>query len=330
MSKILITGGAGFIGSNIVLELVNRGEETRVLDNLVTGDKRNIEDVKNDIEFIEGDIRDLKTVRKAVEDIDYIIHAAALPSVSRSIKDPITTNDVNVSGTLNLLTVAKDADVKRFIFASSSSIYGDSPKLPKEEGMCPDPKSPYAISKLVGEQYCKIFCDIYNLETVSLRYFNVFGPRQNPTSEYAAVIPKFINLMLKGKRPTIYGDGNQSRDFTFVKNVVDATIRAIKVKNISGEVINVACGERITINDLTKRINEILGTSIRPVYADSRPGDVRHSLADISKAKRILGYKPAYFFEEGLKETIKWFQDERNNMYSGFRLCGITSRHRIC
>lgn len=305
---ILVTGGGGFIGSNIVLGLVKKGSEVRILDNFSTGNRRNIAEIEKNVEIIEGDITSLATVKDSMKDVDYVIHEAALPSVSRSISDPLASNETNVSGTLKLLLAARDLGVKRFVYASSSSVYGDSPKLPKREDMCPNPKSPYAVSKLTGEQYCRLLYEIYGLETVSLRYFNVFGPRQDPGSEYAAVIPKFIDRMLKGNKPMIYGDGKQSRDFTYVGNVVNATIGALKAKKAPGEVINVACGARITVNDLVQKINEILGISIKPEYMDPRAGDIKHSLADIAKAREILGYEPSQSFDKGLKKTIDWFQ----------------------
>lgn len=250
LAKYLVTGGAGFIGSNIVEELVDRNESVRVLDNLSTGRRENIEPFMDKIEFIEGDLRDLDAVRKAVEGVDYVLHQGALPSVPRSIDEPLTTNEVNVNGTLKVLIAARDAGVKRVVYASSSSIYGNSEVLPKREDMPPNPLSPYAISKLAGENYCRIFYQIYGLETVCLRYFNVFGPRQDPTSQYSAVIPKFINAMLNGERPIIYGDGKQSRDFTFVANVVQANLLACEANGVAGELFNVACGERYTLLDL--------------------------------------------------------------------------------
>lgn len=306
MTKILITGGTGFIGSNIATELVNQGYNVSVLDNLSTGNVSNISGLN--IEFLKGDIRDFEFVKKSVKDVDYILHQAALPSVFRSIKDPLTVNDVNTKGTLNILVVARDNNVKRVVYASSSSVYGDTPILPKKEDMIPKPLSPYAVSKLVGEYYCKVFYNVYGLETVSLRYFNVFGPRQNPKSEYAAVIPKFINFMLENKSPVIYGDGTQTRDFTFVKNVVEANILALKAKNAAGNVLNIACENSTSVNELVDKINELLDRDISPDYTKLRLGDIKNSLADISLAKKILGYEPKYSFEEGLKETINWFK----------------------
>ena len=306
MPSFLVTGGAGFIGSNIVQELVQRGEEVSVLDNFSTGKRENLTPFLDKINLIEGDVRSYHTVRKAVDDVDFILHQAALPSVPRSINDPITTNDVNVTGTINILDAAKDANVKRVVFASSSSIYGEIGNLLKTEDMLPQPLSPYAVSKLAGEKYCQAFTRLYGLETVCLRYFNVFGPNQDPTSQYSAVIPKFINLMKMGKPATIFGDGEQSRDFTFVENVVQANLLACKkgFEEISGEIFNIACGKRITINDLVKSINQILKTDIEPNYASSRPGDVKHSLANIGKAQQFLNYDVKVEFIEGLSQVM--------------------------
>jgi len=316
LAKYLVTGGAGFIGSNIVEELVERNQPVRILDNLSTGSKENIEpfmdrhalERSEGIEFIEGDLRDLDVVRKAVDGVDYVLHQGALPSVPRSINDPITTNEVNVNGTLNVLIAARDADVKRVVYASSSSIYGDDQVLPKREDMPPNPLSPYAISKLAGENYCRIFYQIYGLETVCLRYFNVFGPRQDPTSQYSAVIPKFINAMLNGERPTIYGDGKQSRDFTCVANVVQANLLACEADGVAGELFNVACGERYTVLDLVAELNKILDTEIEPIFANPRKGEVKHSMADVSKAKEKLCYIVAYDFALGLIKTLKFYK----------------------
>lgn len=310
MALFLVTGGAGFIGSNIVEQLLAHGESVRVLDNFSTGRKENIAAFVDRIELVEGDLRDLKTVRRAVEGVDYILHQAALPSVPRSILDPISFNEVNVSGTVNLLTAAKDSDVKRVVYASSSSVYGDTPTLPKVEMMKPDPRSPYAATKLAGEYYCQVFHLVYGLEVVTLRYFNIFGPRQDPTSQYAAVIPLFIQAMLKGKSPAIFGDGLQSRDFTFVANVVHANLQAAEAPKAAGGIFNIACGERYTLHELVKTINLILGTKIEPLYTESRAGDVKHSLADISQAEQVFDYKPMVKFEEGLRRTIQWYRKE--------------------
>jgi nucleoside-diphosphate-sugar epimerase len=308
MSKYIVTGGAGFIGSNIVENLVRNGEYVRVLDNFTTGKLQNLEGLDGRIEFIKGDIRDLERVREAVKGMDYVLHQAALPSVTRSIEDPITTNDVNIAGTLNVLVAARDAKVKRVIYAASSSAYGDTPTLPKREDMPAKPISPYGISKYVGEQYCQIFTELYGLETVCLRYFNIFGPKQDPHSPYSGVISIFIKAFLNGVPPKIYGDGEQSRDFTFVANAVRANLLACHAKKASGQVFNIACGRRTTINELAYVIRELLESDVEPVHADPRPGDILHSLADISKAQTILGYEPKVDLTVGLMKTIDWFQ----------------------
>jgi UDP-glucose 4-epimerase len=308
LTLYLITGGAGFIGSNIALYLVKKGEKVRILDNFSTGRLENLSPIIDKIDLIEGDIRDAEICEKASKGVDYILHQAALPSVPRSIEDPKTTNEVNITGTLNILIAALKNKVKRVIYASSSSIYGDSPILPKKEDMKPDPLSPYALSKLTGEYYCKIFYQIYGLRTVVLRYFNVFGPRQDPNSQYAAVIPKFIKAILEGKKLIIFGDGEQTRDFTYIDNVIKANILATQKENACGKVFNIASQKSITVNQLVKSLNMILGTEIEPIYTESRPGDVKHSLADISLAKDILEYSPEIQFNEGLKRTIAWFK----------------------
>lgn len=311
MSSYLVTGGAGFIGSNIVEELIKRGHEVRAFDNLITGKQENIEPFLDKIEFLEGDIRDYETCKRAVSGVDFVLHQAALPSVPRSIEDPILANDINVNGTLNLLLASNEAKAKRFVFASSSSVYGDDPSLPKKEDVTGNPLSPYALTKLVGEKYCQVFSVIYGLPTVSLRYFNIFGPRQDPASQYAAVISSFISKMLAGKTPTIFGDGEQSRDFTFVTNVVEANILATEVENISGEAFNVGCGEKTTVNTLAARINEILNTNIESEYDKPRPGDIKHSFADITKAKERLKFEPLVDFRGGLEKTIRWYQERK-------------------
>ena len=305
----LVTGGAGFIGSHIVEELVRRRERVRVLDNFSTGRRENLAPFLEHVELVEGDLRDLSTVRRVAEGVDYILHQAALPSVPRSIADPLASNDSNVTGTLHLLIAARDAGVKRVVYASSSSVYGDNPTLPKREDMSPAPKSPYAVSKLAGEYYCRVFAQVYGLETVCLRYFNVFGPRQDPASQYAAVIPKFITALLRDEPPTIYGDGHQSRDFTYVSNVVRANLLAATAPDVSGRVFNVACGERYTVLDLVAVLTEILGTHITPVHTAPRPGDVRHSLADITAAREALGYRVEVNFHEGLRRTVAWYRE---------------------
>jgi len=307
--KYLITGGAGFIGSNIAHEVLKRGDEVRILDNFSTGRKINIASILDKIELIEGDICDFWTVEEATEGVDYVLHQAALPSVIRSVKNPLTSNEVNINGFLNVLECSRRAGVKRVVFACSSSIYGESETLPKVETMPPAPLSPYAVSKLAGEQYCKVFYRLYGLETVSLRYFNIFGPRQDPGSQYSAVIPLFIKAVLTGTQPVIFGDGEQSRDFTYIGNAVQANLKACTAPNAPGHGYNVACGERFTLNETLKFINEILGKNAKALYVDPRPGDIRHSLADIKAAQKDLGYSIDYDFKSGLEETVKWFTE---------------------
>jgi len=309
LTHYLVTGGAGFIGSHIVEELVRRGERVRVLDNFSTGRRENLASFLDHIELVEGDLRDLPTVRRAVEGVDYVLHQAALPSVPRSIADPLASNAANVTGTLHLLVASRDASVRRMVCASSSSAYGDSPILPKQEEMLPRPKSPYAVSKLTGEHYCRAFTEVYGLETACLRYFNVFGPRQDPASQYSAVIPLFIMAMLQGESPTVHGDGLQSRDFTYVANVVQANLLAAAAPNVAGRVFNVACGQRHTLLDLIAALDDILGTQIAPTHTDPRPGDVRHSLADITAAREALGYRVQVDFYEGLRRTVDWYKE---------------------
>jgi nucleoside-diphosphate-sugar epimerase len=303
----LVTGGAGFIGSNIVERLVQQGERVRVLDNFSTGKRQNLASWLSQIELIEGDIRDLDAVRRAMQGVGYVLHQAALPSVPRSIADPVSTHQVNATGTLNVLLAARDAGVKRLVYASSSSVYGNSPELPKREDMPTNPLSPYAASKLAGENYCRAFWQVFGLETVCLRYFNVFGPRQDPTSQYAAVIPKFITAMLDGRHPVIYGDGTQSRDFTYVENVVQTNLLACHTEGVAGEVFNVACGERFTLLDLVGELEAVIGEKAEPKFTAPRPGDVKHSLAAIGKAGQRLGYDPAVCFEEGIRHTVAFF-----------------------
>jgi len=310
-TKFLITGGAGFIGSNLAEYLVNEGYQVRVLDNLATGRIENIKELfdKPNFEFLEGDIRSLEDCQKACVGIDYVLHQAALGSVPRSIKDPKTTNDVNITGTLNMLIAARDHQVKRFVYASSSSVYGDEVNLPKVEEHIGKPLSPYAITKLVNELYAKNFYDLYGLPTIGLRYFNVFGRRQDPRSIYAAVIPNFVKELKKGKSPVIYGDGSQSRDFTYIDNVIEANIKACLAKEeANGEVFNIAYGRQVTINDLYKTITTLMGLDVEPIYEKERPGDIKHSLADISKARKLLNYNPQYSFDYGIKLTIDWYK----------------------
>jgi nucleoside-diphosphate-sugar epimerase len=309
MSHYLVTGGAGFIGSHLAEELIRRGHHVRVLDNLSTGKRRNLEHLPG-VEFLEGDLAEAGACVRAVEGIDYVLHQGAIPSVPRSVADPIGSNRSNVDGTLNILVAARDAGVRRLVFAGSSSAYGDTPTLPKREDMPADPLSPYALQKLVAEQYCQMFTRLYGLETVTTRYFNVFGPRQDPGSPYSGVISLFSTALLEGRQPRIYGDGGQTRDFTYVSNVVDGVLRACEAPNASGEVINVATGGRISLNELLQTLNRIVGTDIRPIYHEARAGDVRDSQADITKARTLLGYAPTVGLEEGLRRTLDWCRSE--------------------
>jgi UDP-glucose 4-epimerase len=310
--KVIVTGGCGFIGSNLTEELIKE-HYVVVIDDLSTGRIENIQNLQNNenFEFVEGSITDLNLVKQIFEGADCIFHQAAIPSVQRSVENPIATNEANIKGTLNVLIAARDCGVKKVVYASSSSVYGDTPELPKREDMKPNPLSPYAVSKLTGEYYCKVFSDIYGIKTICLRYFNVYGPKQDPTSEYAAVIPRFINRVLNNQPPVIYGDGDQTRDFTFVGDVVKANILAME-KNVEG-VFNIACGRRISINELANKIMEIMSVKLNPVYDKPRPGDVRHSLADISLARQKLGYVPEYNLEKGLEVTIRWFSTLRRS-----------------
>ena len=304
----LVTGGAGFIGSHTVERLLQLGAKVRVLDNFATGKRHYLFPLQDRIDLIEGDIRYLNMVQEATKGVDYVIHLAALPSVPRSIRTPLESNDVNVGGTLNVLIAARDAGVKRVVYGASSSAYGNTEVLPKVEDMPALPLSPYAVNKFTGELYCRVFHEVYGLETASLRYFNVFGPRQDPMSQYSAVIPKFVGAVMAGKRPVIYGDGEQSRDFTYVENVVEATLLACTAQGVAGETINVACGQRVTLSELVKMIGRLLDTEVDPVYETSRTGDVKHSLADIRKAQRLLGYAPKIDLEEGLRRTAEWLR----------------------
>jgi len=306
-SSYLVTGAAGFIGSHIAETLVKQGERVKVLDNFVTGKRENLAPFLDRIELIEGDLRNPADVSKAVEGVEIVFHEGALPSVPKSVEDPVGSNENNITGTLNLLMAARDAGVRRVVYAASSSAYGDSPTLPKEETMTPAPLSPYATQKYVGELYCRNFYDLFGLETVALRYFNVFGPRQDPMSQYAAVIPKFITALAEGKPPTIYGDGEQSRDFTYIENVVRANLLAARAEGAAGEMMNFACGERYTLNEILEKLQEIMKTDIKPIFADPRPGDVKHSLADTRKSRELLGYTPHVSLEEGLKRTVAFF-----------------------
>ncbi|GAV23962.1 SDR family oxidoreductase [Carboxydothermus pertinax] len=306
MAKFLVTGGAGFIGSHIVERLVRDGAEVIVLDDLSSGKEENLSEVLDKITFIKGNIRDLDLLRKITEDVDYILHEAAMASVPASIDDPLKCHEVNVTGTINVLLSAKENGVKRVVYAASSAVYGNNETLPKKEDMYPEPLSPYAVSKYAGELYLQVFTRIYGIEAVGLRYFNVFGPKQDPNSQYAAVIPKFIDALVKEVPPTIYGDGMQTRDFIFIDDVVEANMLALTARGASGKVFNIACGERISLIRLYKVIKEIIGVDIEPVYAEARVGDVRDSLADISLARNILGFEPKVSLEEGLKKTVEW------------------------
>ena len=307
MARYLVTGGAGFIGSHIVERLVRLGESVVVLDNLSTGTFANLAPWLESITFVQGDIRHLPTVREACIGADYVLHQAALPSVPRSVNDPIASNDANVGGTLNVLVAARDAGVRRVVYAGSSSAYGDTPTLPKREDMPARPLSPYAVSKYTGELYCQVFAKLYSLETVVLRYFNVFGPRQDPTSHYAAAIPKFIIALQQGTRPVIYGDGEQSRDFTYVANAIEANLLACRAEEAAGEVINIACGQRTSLNQLVHMLGRIAHSDLGAAHEKARAGDVKHSLADIAKAQRLLGYSPAVSLEEGLTHTSEYY-----------------------
>jgi len=310
MATYLVTGGAGFIGSHMVEELVRRGETVRVLDNLATGKAANLARIAGRIDFQVADIRDLGAISPHFTDAQYVIHLAALPSVARSVEDPLEANEVNVTGTLNVLLAARDAGVKRLVFAASAAAYGDNPTMPRVETLTPDPLSPYALAKVAGEYYCRVFTTIYGLETVALRFFNIFGPRQNPDSPYTGVLSKFVPAYERGNTPVIFGDGEQSRDFTYVDNVVDATLRACTAPAAAGRVINVGVGRSYTLNQTITILNGIFGRKVEPRYGPPRQGDARHSLADISLARQVLGYEPLVSFEEGLRRTVEWFRAE--------------------
>jgi nucleoside-diphosphate-sugar epimerase len=309
VAKYLVIGGAGFIGSNVVHRLLEDGEKVVVYDDFSTGHEENLEDVerRSDLSVQTKDIRELTPLKRAMRGCDFVLHQAALPSVPRSIKDPFASNDVNVLGTLNVLHAAKEVGVQRVVFASSSSVYGENPSLPKVESMVTAPVSPYAVTKLAGEEYCRVYYHIHGVEVVALRYFNVFGPRQDPGSQYAAVVPKFITSILRGRPPTIFGDGKQSRDFTYIDNVVDANLAACVAAKAAGEAINIACGSRVTISGLANFISSIAGKEIAPKFDKPRGGDIRHSLADVTKARELLGYRPRVGIEEGLRRTVDWY-----------------------
>src|SRR5215208_721863 len=307
MAFYLVTGGAGFIGSHLASELVRRGERVRVADSFVTGKRENLTHIPG-VDLVEGDLADFAVAQRAVAGIDYVLHQAAIPSVPRSVEDPITSNRANIDASLNVLVAARDAKVRRLVYAGSSSAYGNTPTLPKVETMGTAPLSPYALQKLVAEQYCQMFTRLYGLETVTIRYFNVFGPRQDPSSPYSGVISLFISALVEGRRPTIYGDGGQTRDFTYIANVVDGVLRACQAPAAAGEVINVATGGRISLNQLLDTLRSLIGANVEPIYDKPRAGDVRDSQADIGKAARLLGYKPLVTFEQGLKNTVEWYR----------------------
>lgn len=309
MSKFIVTGGAGFIGSNIARELVKQNHSVKVIDNLSTGKLENLDDIIDKIEFVKADVADLDAMQKEFQGFDFCLHQAALASVPRSIDNPAASNKSNIEGTLNVLIAARDNKLKRVVFASSSSVYGEAVEEFKTETLPSSPLSPYALNKLTGEYYARLFYKLYGLETVSLRYFNVFGPYQDPESQYAAVIPKFIMAMLHGESPVIFGDGEQSRDFTFVANNVWANILAATKPGVGGEIMNIACGKSTSLNELVSDINSLLETDIKPIYKDSRQGDIKHSKADIKKAEKMLDYEPKVDFKEGLKETIDWYKN---------------------
>jgi UDP-N-acetylglucosamine/UDP-N-acetyl-alpha-D-glucosaminouronate 4-epimerase len=302
--KALVTGGAGFIGSHLVRALLERGDRVVVLDNFASGRRSNLDELAGEIELVEGDLRSYERVHAAMGGVELVFHEGALPSVPRSVQDPLTTNEVNVGGTLNVLLAARDEGARRVVFASSSSVYGDADGAQRSETQRPQPLSPYGVAKLAAESYCRAFWQVYGLETVSLRYFNVFGPRQDPSSQYAAVVPRFIARLLEGKPPVVYGDGNQSRDFTYVGNVVAGNLLAASTPNVAGEVLNVATGGSLTVNDLSATIQDSLGVDIEPVYEPARVGEIEHSAADISRATRLLGYVPLQSVEEGIATTI--------------------------
>ena len=310
--KVLVTGGAGFIGSNLADELIRRGAKTVIVDNFLTGFRENLNEIAGDFDFIEADVADPEAVRKAVDGCEIVFHQAALPSVPRSVANPLETHDACVNGTFNLLTAARDAGVKRFIYAASSSAYGDQEKLPKTENMCPEPLSPYAAAKLAGEYYCRVFSQVYGLETLSLRYFNVFGPRQNPASQYSGVISRFIDAFMSGGNPVIFGDGEQSRDFTYIANVIDANLKAAEAAEGIGAVINVANGERVSLIELVEVMKRVTGRQdVEVDFQPDRKGDVKHSQADNSRAKEWLGYEKLVGLEEGIKHTIDWWKSSR-------------------
>ena len=309
MEKFLVTGGAGFIGSNICRRLVSEGCFVRVIDNLITGHKRNLDGILDKVEFIKADMGDERAALAAMDGVDVVLHQGAVPSVPKSVENPALTHKHCVDATFTLLLAARDSGIKRFVYAASSSAYGDSETLPKIESMKVNPLSPYAVAKLVGEHYCKVFYSVFGLETIALRYFNVFGPYQDPTSQYAAAIPAFVTSILKDQPPTVYGDGEQSRDFTYIDNVVEANLKAARAEKTMGEVVNIACGDRITVNEIIALINEFVGKDVHADYAPSRAGDVKHSMADISLATKLIGFKPVVSFREGIEKAIIWYRE---------------------
>jgi nucleoside-diphosphate-sugar epimerase len=308
MDTYLVTGGAGFIGSHVVHELLARGEPVRIIDDLSSGFKENLGDRLAHVEFVDADIRQLDRIRPVFDGVDYVIHLAARSSVALSIEDPVTSSAVNIGGTVNVLVAARDARAKRVVFADSAAVYGDNPELPRVESQEPQPLSPYALTKLTGEYYCRIFNNVFGLQAVPLRFFNIFGPRQNPHSTYTGVLSKFIVAYLSGETPVIFGDGEQSRDFTYVANVVDAVLRACTAAEAPGRAINVGVGASFTLNETITLLNRIFGRVVVPRYAAERPGDVRHSRADVTLAQQVLGYRPKVTFEEGLRQTVNWYR----------------------
>jgi UDP-glucose 4-epimerase len=310
-ASCLVTGGAGFIGSALARALLARGDRVRVIDNFFSGKRENLAEVSKDVDLVEGDIRDEAALARALGGVELVFHQAAIPSVPRSLADPVGSHDANATGTLKVLAAAKRAGVRRVVYAASSSAYGDTPTLPKVETMRPMPLSPYAVSKLAGEHYCSVYASAFGLETVSLRYFNVFGPRQDPKSEYAAVIPRFVTAALAGQGVTIYGDGTQSRDFCFIDNTVEANLAAASAGGVSGQLFNVACGAATSLNDVVRLVAEIVGHPVPITYATGRVGDVKHSLADVTAARTRLGYQGAISFAEGLQRTVAWYAARR-------------------
>lgn len=308
----LVTGGAGFIGSHIASALIHQGARVRIIDDLSTGHRENVAEIGGDVDFIQASLTDQRAVSRALQDVELVFHEAAIPSVPRSVAKPTETHEASVNATFSLLLAARDQKIRRLVYAASSSAYGDQPELPKREDLRPDPLSPYAVAKLVGEYYCQVFSRVYGLETVSLRYFNVFGPRQDPGSQYSGVISRFMDALLNGEQPIIYGDGEQSRDFTYISNVVDANLRAAESGSAVGQVINIANGERVTINQVFEMVQKLTGrTDVQPKYAPARTGDVRDSLADLTLARSLLGYSPKIGLEEGLRLTLDWWKTSR-------------------